>query len=79
MAKATHSDLPGVALHELWRVRHPETALGISFFVIATSLLGMLTVMLAGVNERRKEFAMLAPSVRVRVTFLYSTSLRRSS
>ena len=53
--------LPGVALHELWRVLGTaETALSvISFFVIATSLLGMLTVMLAGVNERRKEFAIL--------------------
>ena len=53
--------LPGVALHELWRVLGTaETALSvISFFVIATSLLGMLTVLLAGVNERRREFAIL--------------------
>ena len=53
--------LPGVALHELWSVLGTaETALSvISFFVIATSILGMLTVLLAGVNERRREFAVL--------------------
>jgi putative ABC transport system permease protein len=53
--------LPGVALHELWSVLGTaETALSvISFFVIATSILGMLTVLLAGVNERRREFSVL--------------------
>ena len=53
--------LPGVALHELWRMLGTaEMALSvISFFVIATSLLGMLTVMLVGVNEGRREFAIL--------------------
>tara|TARA_A100001037_G_scaffold239356_1_gene218956 strand:+ start:1092 stop:2351 length:1260 start_codon:yes stop_codon:yes gene_type:complete len=53
--------LPGVALHELWSVLGTaETALSvISFFVIVTSILGMLTVLLAGVNERRREFSVL--------------------
>ena len=55
------ANLPGVALHELWSVLSTaETALSvISFFVIATSILGMLTVLLAGVNERRREFSVL--------------------
>ncbi|MEL0113266.1 MAG: ABC transporter permease, partial [Rickettsiales bacterium] len=53
--------LPGVALHELWSLLGTaETALSaISYMVLGTSLLGMLTMMLAGVNERRREMAIL--------------------
>lgn len=52
---------PGVALHELWRLMAPaeKALLIISSFVVATSLIGMLSVSLAGLNERRREIAIL--------------------
>jgi putative ABC transport system permease protein len=53
--------LPGVALQELWDLMGTaETALAIiSVFVVVTGLLGMLTMLLAGLNERRREMAIL--------------------
>lgn len=53
--------LPGVALQELWDLMAvAETALGaISVFVVAAGLIGMLTMLLAGLNERRREIAIL--------------------
>ena len=53
--------LPGVALQELWGLMGTaESALAtISIFVVATGLLGMLTMVLASLNERRREMAIL--------------------
>jgi putative ABC transport system permease protein len=53
--------LPGVALQELWNLMGTvELALSvISVFVIAAGLLGMVIMLLAGLNERRRELAVL--------------------
>ena len=53
--------IPGVALQELWSLMGTaETALSaISVFVVATGLLGMMTMLLASLNERRREMAIL--------------------
>jgi putative ABC transport system permease protein len=53
--------LPGVTLTELWNlVGVADTALIIvSAFVVAAGLLGMMTSILAGLNERRREMAIL--------------------
>ena len=53
--------LPGVALQELWEiVGVAETALvGVSAMVIATALLGMAAMIFSGLNERRREMAIL--------------------
>ena len=53
--------LPGVALQELWDLMGTaEAALAaISLFVVAAGLLGMLTMLLSGLNERRREIAIL--------------------
>jgi len=53
--------LPGIALQELWSLMSvAEQALKIiSIFVVATGLLGMLTVILTSLNERRREMAIL--------------------
>lgn len=53
--------LPGVALQELWNLMGTaEAALTvISTAVVVTGLLGMLTMLLAGLNERRREMAIL--------------------
>jgi putative ABC transport system permease protein len=53
--------IPGVALQELWAlVGVAETALGaISVMVVVTALLGMVTTIFAGLNERRREMAIL--------------------
>lgn len=53
--------LPGVALQELWGLMGTaELALSvISVFVILAGLLGMVTMLLAGLNERRHELAIL--------------------
>ena len=53
--------IPGVALQELWTLMGTaETALSaISVFVVATGLLGMMTTLLASLNERRREMAIL--------------------
>jgi putative ABC transport system permease protein len=53
--------LPGAALQELWGlVGTAETALSvISIMVVATALLGMVTMILTTLNERRREMAIL--------------------
>ncbi|MGH1351576.1 MAG: ABC transporter permease [Methyloligellaceae bacterium] len=53
--------LPGVALQELWSlVGTAETALAVvSLMVILTALLGMVTMILTTLNERRREIAIL--------------------
>ncbi|EZQ13937.1 ABC transporter permease [Pseudomonas sp. G11-1] len=53
--------LPGVALQELWSLLGvAEQALFIvSVFVVLTGLVGMLTAILASLNERRREMAIL--------------------
>jgi putative ABC transport system permease protein len=53
--------IPGAALQELWGlVGTAETALkAVSGMVVATALLGMLTMILSTLNERRREMAIL--------------------
>jgi len=53
--------LPGVALQQLWDLMGTaETALAaVSGAVVVTGLLGMLTMLLAGLAERRREMALL--------------------
>lgn len=53
--------LPGVALQELWNLMGTaEAALGIiALFVVAGGVLGMVTMLLASLNERRREMAIL--------------------
>lgn len=53
--------LPGVALQELWSlVATAEAALlAVSAMVVATAILGMVTMVLATLNERRRELAIL--------------------
>lgn len=53
--------LPGVTLHELWQlVGTAETALAaVSAMVVVTALLGMMTMILTTLNERRREMAIL--------------------
>jgi len=53
--------LPGVALQQLWQlVGTAETALSaVSLMVVGTALLGMATMILAALNERRREMAIL--------------------
>ncbi|RKF13277.1 ABC transporter permease [Alginatibacterium sediminis] len=53
--------LPGIALHELWTMMDSvEQALfAISICVVFTGLLSMITVILAGLRERRREMAIL--------------------
>jgi putative ABC transport system permease protein len=53
--------LPGVTLQQLWDLMSvAENALLIvTGLVVAIGLIGMLTVMLAGLNERRREMAIL--------------------
>lgn len=53
--------LPGATLHELWDLMGTaEAALAaVSGFVVVAGLLGMLTMLLAGLNERRREMAIL--------------------
>lgn len=53
--------IPGPTLQELWDVMGTvEIALiAISVLVVAGGLLGMMTVILAGLNERRREMAIL--------------------
>ena len=53
--------LPGVALQELWAiVSVAETALtAVSAMVVLTAILGMVTMILSTLNERRQEIAIL--------------------
>jgi len=52
---------PGIALHELWSLMSvaEQALLIISIFVVIAALTGMLAVSLAGLNERRREVAIL--------------------
>lgn len=60
-AEPLQAVLPGVALQELWSmIGIAENALLIiSAFVVVSGLFGMLTVLLTGLNERRRELAIL--------------------
>jgi putative ABC transport system permease protein len=53
--------LPGVALDELWQVVGvgEKALLGMSAMVAIVSLAGLIAVVLAGLNERRRELAVL--------------------
>ncbi|MFZ2988352.1 ABC transporter permease, partial [Ideonella sp.] len=53
--------LPGVALDELWDVvgAGEQALLGMSVMVAVVSLVGLVAVVLAGLNERRRELAVL--------------------
>ena len=53
--------LPGVALDELWNVIGvgEKALLGMSIMVAVVSLAGLIAVVLAGLNERRRELAVL--------------------
>ncbi len=59
--EALSAILPGVALQELWGlIGTAETALSVvSAMVILTALLGLVTMILATLNERRREMAIL--------------------
>ena len=53
--------LPGLALVQLWQIVGgiEKIFLIISAFVVLTGLMGMVTTLLAGLNERRREMAIL--------------------
>lgn len=53
--------LPGVALNELWRIlgQFERTLLGITAFVVVTSLIGLVAVLLALQAQRRQEINIL--------------------
>jgi putative ABC transport system permease protein len=53
--------LPGVALQELWSMMSlAEQALAtMSIIVVVIGLIGMMSLMLSGLNERRREMAIL--------------------
>ena len=57
--EALSSILPGVALHELWRIIGivENLLLGISLVVIFTTLIGMAAILFSSLNERRREMA----------------------
>lgn len=59
--EALSAILPGVALQELWDIlRIAEQALlVVSVFVVVAAFAGMMAVSLAGLNERRREMAIL--------------------
>lgn len=65
--------LPGIALQELWDLMGTaEAALSaISIFVVASGLLGMLTMLLSSLNERQREIAILR-SVGARPVHIFS-------
>ena len=60
-AEPLQAILPGVALQELWGiVGVAETALvAVSAMVVVTALLGMAAMIFSGLNERRREMAIL--------------------
>lgn len=65
--------LPGVALHELWSLMGTaESALSfISYFVVAAGIIGMVTMLMSSLNERRREMAILR-SVGARPVHIFS-------
>lgn len=64
--------LPGVALQELWDLMAVAEGalLVVSGFVVASSLIGLMAVILASLNERRRELAILR-SVGARPTHIF--------
>lgn len=69
--------IPGVALHELWSLMSiaEQALMVVSGFVVASGLLGMLTMILTSLNERRREMAILrAIGARPRQIFLLMIS-----
>ena len=68
--------LPGVALQELWSLLSvaEKALLLVSVFVVLTGLVGMLTAILSGLNERRREMAVLR-SVGARPLHIFSILL----
>ncbi|HUN69160.1 MAG TPA: ABC transporter permease [Burkholderiales bacterium] len=68
--------LPGVALDQLWDVVGvaEKTLLAVSAMVVAVGLTGLIAVVLAGLNERRRELAILrSVGARARGIFLLLT------
>ncbi|MEM7462823.1 MAG: ABC transporter permease [Pseudomonadota bacterium] len=65
--------LPGVALQELWEiVGVAETALAaVSAMVVFTALIGMMAMIFSGLNERRREMAILR-SIGARPTTVFT-------
>lgn len=53
--------LPGVALQQMWQMIAvvEQALLAISVLVVVSGVIGMLTVLLASLNERRREMAVL--------------------
>jgi putative ABC transport system permease protein len=53
--------LPGVALSQLWQIMGAveQALLAVSALVVAVGLAGLVAVVLAGLNERRRELAIL--------------------
>lgn len=53
--------MPGITLLELWGLMSTaeKALLAISWLVVASGILGMLAVILSGLNERRREMAIL--------------------
>ncbi|STQ75599.1 ABC transporter permease [Grimontia hollisae] len=53
--------MPGIALHELWGMMSvaEQALLVVSGFVVVAGLMGMLSSLLTGLNERRREMAIL--------------------
>lgn len=65
--------LPGVALEQLWQMMSvvERTLLAVSAMVVAVGLTGLVAVILASLNERRRELAILrAVGARPRDVFL---------
>jgi putative ABC transport system permease protein len=60
-AEALMAVLPGVALSQLWQVvgYGEKTLLAVSALVVVVGLAGLVAVILAGLNERRRELAIL--------------------
>ena len=71
--------LPGVALQELWGLMSiaEQALLTISVFVVITGLIGMLTMILSSLNERRREMAILR-SVGARPAHIFSLMMSES-
>ncbi|MBK1646374.1 peptide ABC transporter permease [Thiocapsa imhoffii] len=71
--------LPGVALAELWGVIGvaEQALLLVSGFVVLVGLVGLLTVLLTSLNERRREMAILR-SVGARPAHIFSLILGES-
>lgn len=53
--------LPGVTLQQLWQVLNiaEQSLLAMSALVVLSSLIGLISLLLAGLNERRRELAIL--------------------